>query len=91
MNVETPGGYGVSFVLEAIVRKGIPDWQVPSGQRVTLAFKCDAPAEVDATFAAVEAAGFPGRRAPWDAFWGQRYAFLQDPDGNRVDVFAELG
>jgi uncharacterized glyoxalase superfamily protein PhnB len=31
-----------------------------------------------------------GLKAPWDAFWGQRYAFLQDPDGNRVDLFAPL-
>ncbi len=27
----------------------------------------------------------------WDAFWGQRYAILHDPDGNGVDLFAPLG
>jgi hypothetical protein len=37
-------------------------------------------------------AGAPERgwRDPWDSYWGQRYAFLRDPDGNRVDLFAPL-
>ena len=36
----------------------------------------------------------PGTRAssaPFDAFWGQRYAVVLDPDGNGVDLFAPLG
>ena len=27
---------------------------------------------------------------PWDAFWGQRYAIVTDPDGNHVELFAPL-
>ena len=27
---------------------------------------------------------------PFDAFWGQRYATVHDPDGNPVDLFAPL-
>jgi uncharacterized glyoxalase superfamily protein PhnB len=30
-------------------------------------------------------------RSPFDAFWGQRYATVLDPDGNTVDLFAPLG
>ena len=51
---------------------------------------CDGPAEVDAVAAAVASAGFEVAAAPWDAFWGQRYATVVDPDGTRVDVFAPL-
>ena len=36
-------------------------------------------------------AGYTGEKEPWDAFWGQRYAIVQDPDGNGVDLFAPLG
>jgi uncharacterized glyoxalase superfamily protein PhnB len=36
------------------------------------------------------AAGHHGKTAPWDAFWGQRYATVLDPDGNQVDLFAPL-
>ena len=25
---------------------------------------------------------------PWDAFWGQRYAVVSDPDDNTIDLFA---
>jgi len=28
---------------------------------------------------------------PWDAFWGQRYAIVTDPDGNHISLFAPLG
>jgi uncharacterized glyoxalase superfamily protein PhnB len=35
-------------------------------------------------------AGFSAKLEPFDAFWGQRYATLIDPDGNLVDLFANL-
>ena len=67
-------------------------WTAPTGSpRVALAFLCSSPAEVDAMHARVVAAGFHSHLAPWDAFWGQRYATVHDPDGNAVDLFAPLG
>jgi len=90
VQVETPGGATLGFLTEAMMRQAAPDWVSPVGQRVTFACRCDDPAEVDATYARVVAAGYRGRQAPWDAFWGQRYAMLSDPDGNRVDLFAAL-
>lgn len=56
----------------------------------SFAMLCDSPAEVDAVAAAVEAAGYTVAAAPWDAFWGQRYAVVVDPDGYKVDLFAAL-
>ena len=35
-------------------------------------------------------AGFQGEKEPWDAFWGQRYAQLLDPDGVPADLYAAL-
>ena len=87
--ITTPGGATLGLQLEAMVRQAYPDWETPVGQRVTFACRCDSRAEVDAVYARVEAAGFPGQRAPWDAFWGQYYAMLKDADGNRVDLFAD--
>ncbi|WDG17174.1 VOC family protein [Microbacterium sp. Clip185] len=60
------------------------------GHRIALAFVQETPAEVDAVFARLEAAGYPGHVAPWDAPWGQRYATLLDPDGNSIDLYAAL-
>lgn len=56
----------------------------------SFAMKCESPTEVDAGVAAVHAAGFAVVKEPWDAFWGQRYAIVADPDGYMVDLFAPL-
>ena len=90
MQVETPGGISLGFLTEAIIRQAMPDWVTPVGQRVTFACHCDDVEELDAVYARVTKAGYTGLKAPWDTPWGQRYAFLQDPDGNRVDIFTEI-
>ena len=73
-----------------LVRSFDPGWVEPVGQRIGLAFRCDSPAEVDAKYAELTGLGYPGHHEPWDAFWGQRYAVILDPDGNKVDLFAPL-
>jgi catechol 2,3-dioxygenase-like lactoylglutathione lyase family enzyme len=90
VQVATPGGPTLGFVSEGMMKEVNPYWVQPVGQRVTFACRCDSPEEVDATYARVTTAGYEGRQPPWDAFWGQRYAMLSDPDGNRVDLFAAL-
>jgi uncharacterized glyoxalase superfamily protein PhnB len=35
-------------------------------------------------------AGGSSHKEPWDAFWGMRYGQVEDPDGNVVDLFADL-
>lgn len=56
----------------------------------SFAMLCDTPAEVDAIAAALSDAGHTLTVEPWDAFWGQRYATVKDPDGYQIDLFAEL-
>ncbi|TAK14576.1 MAG: glyoxalase [Anaerolineae bacterium] len=60
------------------------------GNHSAFAIRYDSPAEVDAAAERVKAAGFTLATEPWDAFWGQRYAVAQDPDGYRVDLYAPL-
>jgi uncharacterized glyoxalase superfamily protein PhnB len=55
-----------------------------------LALEFDSPAEVDTVVEKMRTAGAKIYKEPWDAFWGQRYAVLGDPDGYAVDVFAKL-
>lgn len=86
-----PGGIRVLWDTAEMIRSFDPEWTPPSGgQRIGLAFLCDGPAEVDSLYASLVGAGYQGHREPWDAFWGQRYATLHDPDGNGVDLFAPL-
>ncbi|PSL04539.1 glyoxalase/bleomycin resistance protein/dioxygenase superfamily protein [Haloactinopolyspora alba] len=85
-----PGGVRLLFDTEETVRSFDPDWKRPDGAQMGLAFECDGPAEVDKAYADMVDAGYEGHMAPWDAFWGQRYATVHDPDGNGVDFFAPL-
>lgn len=92
-HVETDlgGGPRVAWDTEETIRSFDPSWTPPPpGGRVGLAFACDSPADVDATYGALVDAGAVSHLAPWDAFWGQRYASILDPDGNGVDLFAPL-
>jgi catechol 2,3-dioxygenase-like lactoylglutathione lyase family enzyme len=92
-HVEVPfGGLLLAWDLETTATSMNPAWEPPTGgHRMALAFQADAPADVDAAYAELTAAGAHGELAPWDAFWGQRYAVLRDPDGNPIDLFAPLG
>ena len=83
---------GIRLMLDdlKLIKKLDPEWTDPAGHRMGLAFECASPAEVDATHAKVTGAGHRSKAAPWDAFWGQRYAQIVDPDGNVVDLFAAL-
>ena len=83
---------GVRFMLdtEEVILSFRPDWKRETGNQIGIAFECESAAEVDATYARIVAAGFHGEKEPWDAFWGQRYAQLQDPDGVGVDLYGPL-
>jgi uncharacterized glyoxalase superfamily protein PhnB len=83
-------GTRLMFDTEDVIRSFLPDWSRSDGNQVSLAFECASPAEVDEVYARIVAAGFEGEKEPWDAFWGQRYALLGDPDGVRVNLYAAL-
>jgi len=85
-----PNGLRLMVDTEDVIRSFRPDWTRADGNQLALAFQCASPAEVDELYARVVAAGFGGEKEPWDAFWGQRYAQLSDPDGVPVDLFAAL-
>ena len=86
-----PGGLRLMFDSEAIMKSFDADFVLrPGSGSVALAFRCDSPADVDTRHAAVVAAGFASHLAPFDAFWGQRYATVFDPNGVHIDLFAPL-
>ena len=90
--VELPGGNSLSLDTEQTIAGMHPGWVPPSSEasRLALALGVGSPAEVDALFEKVTAAGHAGPLPPYDAPWGMRYATVADPDGNWVDLFALL-
>jgi catechol 2,3-dioxygenase-like lactoylglutathione lyase family enzyme len=91
VEVTLDGGLRMAWDTADVIRSFDPEWQPPTGgPAIGLAFLCGSPAEVDAVYAEIVAAGHPSQREPWDAFWGQRYAQVRDPDHNVIDLFAPL-
>ena len=86
----TANGYRLAWDSLALVQQLNPHWVEPVGHRMGIAFKCASPTEVDEVYQRMLDAGYANITAPWDAFWGQRYAVIRDPDDNPVDLFAPL-
>jgi catechol 2,3-dioxygenase-like lactoylglutathione lyase family enzyme len=86
------GGIRIAFDTEETIRSFDASWTPPGagGHRAALAFDCGGPDQVDAAWEELTGAGFDGHLAPWNAFWGMRYAVIHDPDGTPVDLFALL-
>jgi len=92
VEVSLPGGLRLAFDTEETIRSFDPDWTPPSGgDRMGLAFLMETPAEVDQIYYELTSLGYEGYKEPWDAFWGQRYAIILDPDGIGVSFFAPNG
>ena len=92
-HIEATAPNGLRIMLDSLelMKKLDTEWVPPVGRRMGLAFRCDSPDDVNKTFARIVQAGFKSKdTAPYDAFWGQRYASVFDPDGNTVDIFADL-
>ena len=84
---QLPGGLRYMLDTEDVIRSFDPEWarggHVPGG-----AFRCESPEEVDRVYQELLDAGATAHKEPWDAFWGQRYAQLKDPDGTIIDLYA---
>jgi uncharacterized glyoxalase superfamily protein PhnB len=86
---ELPGGVRYMLDTEEMMRSFDSDWHRPSdGHLVGGAFRCDSPEEVDRVYGELLDAGATPYKEPFDAFWGQRYAQLRDPDGTVIDLYA---
>ena len=87
----TPSGVRIMLDSIDLVREIDPNWEQPSGNcGVVLCFKQDSPDQVNTLYKKILEAGYKGHKTPWDAFWGQRYCSVLDPDGNQIDIFASL-
>jgi catechol 2,3-dioxygenase-like lactoylglutathione lyase family enzyme len=58
--------------------------------RVVVGFSVDTRGAVDEVFLAMTNAGYRGLQEPVDAFWGARYAIIEDPDGIAVGVMSPI-
>lgn len=89
VDVALSGGLRIAWDTVETIHSFDPNWTAPrGGPRVSLAFRCESPESVNHVYAELVDSGYDGHLPPWDAFWGQRYAVLRDPDGNDVALYA---
>jgi catechol 2,3-dioxygenase-like lactoylglutathione lyase family enzyme len=90
VEAQLPSGLRYMLDSEDVIKSFDSDWKRPDGHVHGGAFRCESPEEVDSVYAALLAAGGHTHKEPWDAFWGQRYAQVRDPDGTVIDLYAPL-
>lgn len=82
-------GGGIDLDLDSIefARHWNRGWKGGMG---VLGFKVDSRERVDGIYAELTSAGYVGQQEPYDAFWGARYAVIEDPDGNPVGIMSPV-
>lgn len=84
--------YSVGASLLTLTERGMlfNDPSTPKGAlSLQLAFRV-APKEVDECAVALEAAGVQILMPPTDQAWGHRTLFFRDPDGNILEIYADI-
>ncbi len=80
-------GARLEFGAADLTRSYDPNWREPSGPPTnTLNFTLPSRDAVGEMYEKLTSAGYAGHLAPIDAFWGQRFALVDDPDGNIVGL-----
>lgn len=60
------------------------------GGGIVLGFNVPSRQAVDDLYAQLTTTGYRGRQRPYDAFFGARYAIVDDPDGNGVGLMSPI-
>lgn len=84
-DLSLPGGLRLELDNPVMARIWHAGW---AGAGHVLGFTLPTRDAVDARYEALMAAGYAGRQAPNDAFWGARHAIVQDPGGNDVGLMS---
>jgi uncharacterized glyoxalase superfamily protein PhnB len=90
VDVPMPDGFVLHFDSAALARVYDRGWREPTGPgtRTVLSFHVDAREEVDRIHGELARLGHRSAQPPYDAFWGARYAIVEDPEGNHVGIMS---
>ena len=87
VEIDLGSGAHLALSIERIVRMYDPGWRAPAlPPGSALQFQVESSEAVDALVDRLAAAGYNVHLPPKDAFFGARYAEVDDPDGNIVGV-----
>jgi catechol 2,3-dioxygenase-like lactoylglutathione lyase family enzyme len=91
VNGVASNGVRVEFDSVAFAKQWNPGLdETKLGSAAILMFHVSSRDEVDRVHARVTGAGHRSHKTPQDAFWGARYAIVEDPDGNSVGIMSAI-
>ncbi|MHB1606560.1 MAG: VOC family protein [Leptospirales bacterium] len=84
-----PDGFLLEFDNQILARFYNAAWR-GSGERgrTVIGFALPTREKVDHLYQELLSSGYKGLQSPYDAFWGQRYAIVADPDGNDIGLMS---
>jgi catechol 2,3-dioxygenase-like lactoylglutathione lyase family enzyme len=82
-----PGGVDLDFDSAEFAGHWDRGW---NGGRAVIGFRVSSRERVDELFTQLAASGYVGQQPPYDAFWGARFAIVEDPDGNPVGIMSPV-
>lgn len=60
----------------------------PGGPGVVVTFRTEEREAVDRVYERLLSAGYRSQQPPYDAFWGARFAVIEDPSGNAIGIMS---
>ncbi|MEP7103399.1 MAG: VOC family protein [Candidatus Dojkabacteria bacterium] len=86
----TPNGSARLMIDKKGLIKEILGEEPKPSNHSSFAIQYDSSKEINNIAEKVKESGFKIVREPWNAFWGQRYCIVEDPDGYKVDLYCNL-
>jgi catechol 2,3-dioxygenase-like lactoylglutathione lyase family enzyme len=86
--VTLPSGLLIEWDTAEFIPQWDAGWAGRTGGSTILGFWLPSREAVDDLYADLTRAGYTGHQQPYDAFWGGRYAIVDDPDGNGVGLMS---
>ena len=90
VDITMPSGLIVHFDSQRLAASYNTGWRELDRTRSgnVLSFKVAERDEVDELHRLLTDLGHPSSQAPYDAFWGSRFAIVDDPDGNHIGIMS---
>ena len=87
-STRSAGPTGLDFDSDSFA----PKWNsgYKAGDTAIVGFQLPSREAVDKAYGELTSDGHPGQQEPFDAFWGTRYAVVEDPDGDAVGLMSPI-
>jgi uncharacterized glyoxalase superfamily protein PhnB len=88
--VRLEGGLLLEFDTTDFAGQWDAGWRGSTGGSIVLGCSVGSREAVDQAYESLTAVGYVGHPRPYDAFWGARYAIVDDPEANPVGITSSV-